>query len=73
MKTNKQNMDKIIAKVIWNVLAMITIFAVIAVLVSVGAMIEDMAITFENAVIAAVASAWVAAYSLFIVWIESLD
>lgn len=61
---NKKQMKKFLAKFVWYTVTAITTIAVITLLVSVAAMIEN----FAYSIIPIICLVWLGIYSMFISW-----
>ena len=68
MKNN--NMDKILAKIVYYSIITITIFAGIILIATFDAMVEAMEISKVHFVISSICVAWIGAYAIFIYILE---
>lgn len=66
----KKNRDKIIAKVIYNTMMVVSIIAGIFLIATLGAMVESWEIRAIHAAIAIVCIIWLSLVALFIHWLD---
>lgn len=63
-----KNIEKVAAKIVWNAIMVLTIIAVVLLMASFVAMVEAMATTRAQLIIAVASLLWLTMFALFIRW-----
>ena len=66
-----KNIEKVAAKIVWNAIMVLTIIAVILLMASFVAMVEAMATTRGQLIIAVASALWLTMFALFIRWADN--